>query len=133
MKKSKNEEYNDDLYYGIDNQIKITKDSDNWAAKLQIKKQLQLNSQSCPKEEKVLYSEHGRKIKVLNNRVNVKGYFILPKTVVLTTDREQQKTDLNPHMFSKTLFINREARMARKYLCTNCPINNCNYKLKKGR
>ena len=51
----KETEYDDNTYYGINNEIQITKSTEDWAQKMQLKKQFQLNNESCPKEEKVLY------------------------------------------------------------------------------
>ena len=124
--KNKMTEYDDETYYGIDNEIKITKQTNDWAIKYQLFKKFQLNSNSCPKEEKILFSKNGRKIKIFGRKIIVKGLFRLPEIVKIEKD-----TKLNPHMFPKKLFVNREAKIARAYLCETCPINNCNYKIKK--
>ena len=129
-KQPKTTEYNDSVYYGIDNSIKISKQTKDWATKVQLTRKFQLNSESCPKEERILYSKKGRKIKLFNRSINVKGLFRLPAIVQIENDSGAKETKLNPHMFPKKLFLNREAKMARSYLCKSCPVNNCSYKIK---
>lgn len=121
--------YNDEQYYEVDNSIKITKSTKEWAKKIQLSRIFKINKDTCPKEEKIMYSKNGRVIKIFGKRIRVKGLFRLPSFVSIKTEKVRT-TKLNQHMFPKTLFLSKEARVARKYLCSTCPINNCNYRIK---
>ena len=111
----------------------INEDNNNlndWSIKVQLNKKFRINKNTCPKEESVMYSSKGRKVKLFNKVIKLKGLFRLPNYVSVEMNSGKKTTKLNKHMFPKTLFMNREAKAARAYLCKSCPIVNCSYKIK---
>ena len=129
--KTKMEQFNDNEY--IDEQQKAIEDNpslNNWAFTRQLKKIFNINKNACPKEETILYSNKGRQIKVFGRIVKVKGLFRLPSVAQVEVNDGVKTTKLNKHMFPRTLFMKKEAKMARTFLCKRCPINNCSYKIK---
>ena len=109
--------------------------------KRQIIAQLKVNSLSCPKEEKIMYTPRAFIIKVLGMSLKIKGLFQLPKFVSVLTDKfeddivktKRNSDELNQYMFkySYSYFKSKQAKNARKVLCTDCLFIHCNYNIKK--
>ena len=115
---------------------------DDWIwIERQIVKQLSINKTSCPKEEKVMYTEKPVYLKVFNETYGLIGGFTLPKALEVVYDRFKEgemviikKTDtLNQFMFPKELFSNNNAVKMRKKLCKGCLCVECNYNPKYRR
>tara|TARA_R100001443_G_C3335544_1_gene173319 strand:- start:805 stop:1191 length:387 start_codon:yes stop_codon:yes gene_type:complete len=123
-------EYDDTKH--IDEGSEITEDNpnlNNWNLKRQLNKNFSINKDTCPKEDVILHSKKGRKIKVFGRVIKVKGLFRLPSIVNVEVKSGVKTTELNKYMFPRTLFMKKEAKMARKYLCKSCPIKSCSYKI----
>ena len=61
---------------------------DDWIwIERQIVKQLSINKTSCPKEEKVMYTEKPVYLKVFNETYGLIGGFTLPKALEIVYDR----------------------------------------------
>ena len=117
----------------IDESTVTTEDNpnlNNWNFKRQLNENFTIKKDTCPKEDVILHSKKGRKIKVFGRVIRIKGLFRLPSIVNVEVNSGVKTTKLNKYMFPRTLFMKKEAKMARIYLCKSCPVKSCYYKEK---
>ena len=106
--------------------------------KRQVLQELRVTNLSCPKEAKIMYTNKPLKIRVLGVSFKIKGLFQLPKIISVLTDKFEDdivkvntsSDKLNQHMFKHGVnyFKNKNAKSARKVLCSNCIFVHCEYK-----
>ena len=113
-------------------------DSNEWLDK-QVINSLTVKSTSCPREEKIMYSNKKVYIKLFNRAYKISGLFKLPKVIQVFTDSFKEKVvvsevktdNVNQHIFNKSLFFDDIAKKTRSYLCNNCSFSSCSYNLKQ--
>jgi len=115
-------------------------DSYDWIER-QIKTQLSVNKNSCPKEDKIMYTDKPVYFSIFKKTYGFIGSFSLPKVLEVVYDKYKEGemivikrvAKVNQYMFNKSLFSNDIAIKTRKKLCRECIYIQCNYNPKYRR